>query len=44
VTWGEHRPDYYRHALDAEHCPGLELRDFAGEAAWPEKFPARLIR
>ena len=43
VTWGEHRPDYYRHALDAEHCPGLEVRDFTGEAAWPEKFPARLI-
>ena len=44
VTWGEHRPDYYRHALDAEHCPGLEIRDLEGEAARPDQFPARLIR
>lgn len=44
VTWGEHRPDYYQSAIDAEGCPGLEVRDFVGESAAPGKIPARLIR
>ncbi|HWL17760.1 MAG TPA: glycosyl hydrolase family 28 protein [Opitutus sp.] len=44
VTWGEHRPDYYRHALDAEACPDLEVRNLVGESAHPEKFAARLVR
>lgn len=44
VTWGEHRPDYYRHAIDAENAPGLEIRDFTGESAQPGRLPARAIR
>ena len=44
VRWGEHRPDYYRHALDAEHCPGLEIRGLDGDSARPGQFPARLVR
>ncbi len=44
VSWGEHRPDYYHHAIDAEGCPGLEISGFVGESAQPGKFPARLIR
>ena len=44
VTWGEHRPDYYRYALDAEQCPGLVVRDLTGEAAHPAQDPAQRIR
>ena len=44
VTWGSHRPDYYRYALDAEDCPGLEVADLTGESANPAKWPARLVR
>ncbi len=44
VTWGAHRPDYYHHALDAEACPGLEIKDLTGESADPARWPARLVR
>jgi hypothetical protein len=44
VTWGAHRPDYYRYALDAEACPGLDVRDLVGESADPARWPARLVR
>lgn len=44
VTWGEHRPEYYRHAIDAEAVTGLAIRDFVGESADPAKWPARNIR
>lgn len=44
VTWGKNRPAYYRHAIDAENCPDLVVRDFTGESADPAKYPARLIR
>jgi hypothetical protein len=43
VTWGEHRPDYFRHALDAADCPDLDASGLAGEAAHPG-LPARVIR
>jgi hypothetical protein len=42
VTWGEHRPDYYRYALDATDCPDLDASGLAGEAAHPG-LPARVI-
>ncbi|HVU25020.1 MAG TPA: glycosyl hydrolase family 28 protein [Opitutus sp.] len=44
VEWGEHRPDYYEHALDAQDCPELKIDGFSGEAAHPEKFAARVVR
>ena len=44
ITWGEHRPEYYRYVLDAEACPGLAINGLAGESADPKKYPARLIR
>lgn len=44
VTWGEHRPEYYRHALDAEGVTGLDVRDFVGESADPAKWPARSVK
>jgi polygalacturonase len=44
VDWGPHRPDYYRHALDAEKCPALDASGLAGESADPAKWPARLVR
>ncbi|HWA87169.1 MAG TPA: glycosyl hydrolase family 28 protein [Opitutus sp.] len=44
VTWGEHRPDYYEHALDAANCSNLKVDGFAGEAAHPERYAARLVR
>lgn len=44
VRWGEHRPEYYQSALDAEGCVGLEVWDFAGESARPDTVPARRIR
>jgi len=44
VTWGPHRPEYYRHALDAEDCPGLQVKDLAGDSADPARWPARLVR
>jgi len=44
VTWGRNRPDYYRHLIDAEDCPGLDASGLAGESADPARWPARLIR
>ena len=44
VTWGEHRPDYYRHVLDAEACPDLAITNLTGESADPARWPARLVR
>jgi len=41
---GGHRPDYYRYAIDAENSPELEIRNFAGNAAHPDRFSARLGR
>ena len=44
VAWGANRPDYFTHALEAEQVTGLELTQFAGEAAHPERDEAILIR
>ena len=37
VTWGENRPDYYRHAVYAKNVDGLDLQNLHGEAAFPER-------
>jgi hypothetical protein len=44
VAWGSNRPDYFTHALEAEKVTGLELSQFGGEAAHPERDQARSIR
>jgi hypothetical protein len=35
VAWGDNRPDYFTHALEAENAADLELTDFSGGAAHP---------
>lgn len=40
VVWGENRPDYYHHALEAIHVDKLKLQNFVGEAAHPEQYAA----
>jgi hypothetical protein len=44
VAWGSNRPEYFTHALEAEQVTRLELTQFAGEAAHPERDEAILIR
>lgn len=44
ITWGRNRPDYYRHALDAEGVTGLEIDGLVGDSAAPGSIPARMIR
>jgi hypothetical protein len=44
VKWGDHRPDYFTHALEAEAVTGLELTGFVGEAAHPERDADILVR
>ena len=43
VTWGQNLPDYYAHALEARHAPGLKLENFQGEAPHPERGDAIVI-
>jgi len=44
VKWGDKRPDYFTHALEAEAVTGLELTGFAGEAAHPERDADIVVR
>jgi hypothetical protein len=44
VKWGDKRPDYFTHALEAEAVTGLELTGFAGEAAHPGRDADIMIR
>jgi polygalacturonase len=44
VKWGDKRPDYFTHALEAEAVTGLELTGFAGEAAHPERDADVVVR
>jgi len=37
VAWGQNRPDYFTHALEAQDCSGLSYPDFDGEAAHPDR-------
>ena len=43
VKWGENRPDYYTNALRAENVTAIELNNFSGEAAHPDKYEAVVI-
>ena len=37
VAWGEHRPEYFTHALEAHDVSGLAYPDFEGAAAHPDR-------
>jgi polygalacturonase len=43
VSWGENKPEYYTHALKAVNSTAVQLNNFEGEAAYPEKYKAVLI-
>ncbi|WP_266363490.1 glycoside hydrolase family 28 protein [Tellurirhabdus rosea] len=40
VKWGKNVPDYFTHAVEAVNVKGLNLRDFEGKAAYPERLEA----
>jgi len=44
VEWGGQRPEYFTHALEAESVTNLQLTQFHGEAAHPERDEAVVIR
>lgn len=44
VAWGDHRPDYFTHALEAEAVTGLAHPGFQGEAAHPGRDAAIVLR
>ena len=44
VKWGDKRPDYFTHALEAEAVTGLELTGFAGASAHPERDADVVVR
>jgi hypothetical protein len=37
VVWGENRPDYYGHAIETHDVTGLEIENFKGTAAHPDR-------
>ena len=43
VVWGERRPEYYRYALESHNVENLNLENFKGEAAHPDKSEAIFI-
>jgi polygalacturonase len=44
IDWGQNRPDYFTHALEASDVTGLSYPGFVGEAAHPERDKAIAIR
>ena len=44
MAWGDHRPDYFTNALQAEDVTGLQYPGFVGEAAHPGRDQAIVIR
>jgi polygalacturonase len=38
LHWGKSTPEYFTHALETDHVTGLELWDFKGVAAHPDRF------
>ena len=42
--WGTHREDYFSYALETENVRDLKIENFQGEAAFPDREPARMIR
>lgn len=43
VSWGRNRPDYFTHAIEAERIANLQLNDFLGKAAHPQRDAAIVI-
>ncbi|HWB83124.1 MAG TPA: glycosyl hydrolase family 28 protein [Bryobacteraceae bacterium] len=43
AAWGDNRPEYFTHALEAENVTHLQLTDFQGESAHPDRDEAILI-
>ncbi len=43
AAWGTSRPEYFTYALQAQDVSKLQLTDFKGEAAHPDRDPAILI-
>ena len=44
LSWGQNRPDYFTHALEAEDVTELKYPGFVGEAAHPERDKAIVVR
>lgn len=44
VTWGGNVPDYFSHAIEADHTSGLAISGFTGEAAHPARDAAIFVR
>jgi polygalacturonase len=44
VAWGENRPEYFTHALEAHDVTGLTYPDFVGKAAHPARDAAIVVR
>lgn len=44
VGWGQNRPDYFTHALEAHDVTGLNYPGFTGEAAHPTREAAIAVR
>ena len=44
IAWGDNRPDYFTHALEAENTTGLDLTGFSGAAAHPGRDSDLAIR
>lgn len=44
VAWGGNRPSYFTYALEAEKVTGLQITDFTGNAAHPERDEAIVVR
>jgi hypothetical protein len=40
VVWGENPPDYFRHALQTYAVEDLTIKNFRGESAFPDRYPA----
>ncbi len=40
VVWGDNRPDYFGPALECHNVQDLHVRDFKGESAHPDRYPA----
>jgi hypothetical protein len=40
IRWGETRPDYFGHAIETVDVSGLDVQNFKGEAAHPQRLRA----
>lgn len=44
VRWGENPPEYYRHAVESENAPELNITGFRGVSAFPQNYPPMNLR